>query len=536
MSHSRILVQSIGISACVASLVAVEALRAADTIVAMDCEPIPGLSRSYHNLRLSADINDNRVVAFADRNAIYTVDLDSPGTVNVIAQRGLSVGTNTFLSDFQNHVRINEHGCIAWLAKLSSTTNMDCYPLLDCGETLPGGPILCPSESNAIMRGGTCSTSLLFEQAQINPQEIYDFDVLENGNVTAALGIGFGPAEPPQIAILGPGSHVIYATNGDPAPEMSGVFDTGTPLPSAFRSVTSGVNEPVGFSADVENGATFIRTMASILNDTIVDCNAVANHTIGEYTNPVIDLGCTECFGDNADSVVHLVAIEDGVGTVCSSGAGHPTAYVETNTVSDTSRLLIEQGVPYATLGCGALCDMDRRASASIVTTVNSSCVIADGVAVFAGSYYPSGESCLDSIDAIFVCTGANRVYVLVEEGDRLPAPHSGRVFTSFGDPRVNSVGDVVFWAGHDVQCNDPLEDCGSVFAYDLNAFLSGLTDPCPADIDDDGMVGNSDLNTVLAAWGPCATFPCCADIDGTGTVDVNDLFQVLAAWGPCCP
>ena len=56
--------------------------------------------------------------------------------------------------------------------------------------------------------------------------------------------------------------------------------------------------------------------------------------------------------------------------------------------------------------------------------------------------------------------------------------------------------------------------------------------DPCPADLDDDGMVGFIDLLFLLDAWGLC---DCCrADIDGSGTVDFGDLLIVLSAWGPC--
>ena len=55
--------------------------------------------------------------------------------------------------------------------------------------------------------------------------------------------------------------------------------------------------------------------------------------------------------------------------------------------------------------------------------------------------------------------------------------------------------------------------------------------EPCPADLDDDGMVGVSDLNQILAAWGNKGGPE---DLDGTGFVDIGDILAVLAAWGPC--
>ncbi|MEE8156192.1 MAG: M20/M25/M40 family metallo-hydrolase [Phycisphaerales bacterium] len=56
--------------------------------------------------------------------------------------------------------------------------------------------------------------------------------------------------------------------------------------------------------------------------------------------------------------------------------------------------------------------------------------------------------------------------------------------------------------------------------------------DPCPADLDDNGSVGASDLLTLLASWGPCED--CAADFDGNGSVGASDLLTLLANWGPC--
>ena len=58
---------------------------------------------------------------------------------------------------------------------------------------------------------------------------------------------------------------------------------------------------------------------------------------------------------------------------------------------------------------------------------------------------------------------------------------------------------------------------------------LCGEPDPCPADFDDDGQVGTSDLLHLLACWGQ----PC-GDLDGDDDTDTNDLLILLASWGPC--
>jgi hypothetical protein len=56
--------------------------------------------------------------------------------------------------------------------------------------------------------------------------------------------------------------------------------------------------------------------------------------------------------------------------------------------------------------------------------------------------------------------------------------------------------------------------------------------EPCPWDIDGDGMVSVTDFLELLAAWGPNPGHP--ADIDGDGTVGVTDFLQLLANWGGC--
>ena len=57
--------------------------------------------------------------------------------------------------------------------------------------------------------------------------------------------------------------------------------------------------------------------------------------------------------------------------------------------------------------------------------------------------------------------------------------------------------------------------------------------DPCPADLNDDGLVGPPDLGILLALWDTDGT-PNSADINGDGTVNASDLGPLLGAWGVC--
>ncbi len=56
-------------------------------------------------------------------------------------------------------------------------------------------------------------------------------------------------------------------------------------------------------------------------------------------------------------------------------------------------------------------------------------------------------------------------------------------------------------------------------------------TPPCPADFDDDGIVGSADLATLLSEWGTPGTV---SDLDDDGTVGPSDLAILLGAWGDC--
>lgn len=58
--------------------------------------------------------------------------------------------------------------------------------------------------------------------------------------------------------------------------------------------------------------------------------------------------------------------------------------------------------------------------------------------------------------------------------------------------------------------------------------------DPCPQDINDDGMVDGLDLLFVLASWGYCPG--CAADLNADGVVNGIDVAMIIGNWGPACP
>ncbi|UCD75621.1 MAG: hypothetical protein JSV91_01645, partial [Phycisphaerales bacterium] len=56
-------------------------------------------------------------------------------------------------------------------------------------------------------------------------------------------------------------------------------------------------------------------------------------------------------------------------------------------------------------------------------------------------------------------------------------------------------------------------------------------SNPCPCDVNDDGVVDIDDIFDVLAHW---SEGPGDYDVNNDGIVDIDDVFDVLADWGPC--
>ncbi len=66
-----------------------------------------------------------------------------------------------------------------------------------------------------------------------------------------------------------------------------------------------------------------------------------------------------------------------------------------------------------------------------------------------------------------------------------------------------------------------------------VSATFTNLGGPgIPGDVDNDGLVGTSDLLLLLGAWGTCPPKgACAADLDGDGIVGTTDLLILLGNW-----
>ena len=78
--------------------------------------------------------------------------------------------------------------------------------------------------------------------------------------------------------------------------------------------------------------------------------------------------------------------------------------------------------------------------------------------------------------------------------------------------------------------------DCDDGVACTLDECIASVCadtpNDCPVDFDCDGVVGASDLGSLLVDWGPCPE--CEVDLDDDGEVGAFDLAILLGAWGSC--
>ena len=70
----------------------------------------------------------------------------------------------------------------------------------------------------------------------------------------------------------------------------------------------------------------------------------------------------------------------------------------------------------------------------------------------------------------------------------------------------------------------------GAEGVSNLEVYLPDFPDPCPWDLDGNGIVGVGDLLQLFANWGT----PGPGDFNNDGTVGVGDMLIMFANWGPC--
>ena len=88
-----------------------------------------------------------------------------------------------------------------------------------------------------------------------------------------------------------------------------------------------------------------------------------------------------------------------------------------------------------------------------------------------------------------------------------------------------------------DCNKNGELDLCDIADEFSSDENNNGIPDECerpqcPWDLDDNAIVGASDVLALLASWGRCKGCP--ADFDDNGFVGASDILALLANWGLC--
>ncbi len=103
-------------------------------------------------------------------------------------------------------------------------------------------------------------------------------------------------------------------------------------------------------------------------------------------------------------------------------------------------------------------------------------------------------------------------------------------------DGAWNAGSAYIFGGLGDCNDNGELDLCDIADGKSTDDNNNGIPDECendcPWDLDGSGVVGASDLLSLLVSWGPCKGCP--ADFDGDGNVGAADLLALLVNWGPC--
>jgi hypothetical protein len=155
-----------------------------------------------------------------------------------------------------------------------------------------------------------------------------------------------------------------------------------------------------------------------------------------------------------------------------------------------------------------------------------SICISDAGVVVFTaslvGGEFPTGGTAImafDTVNGLRVLAKTNDTNFTGTPVNQLSLIGGTGVNGNGGNTGINPSGYLVARFG----------DTASAIYTIARINLDPGTAPCPADFDNDGEVGASDLATLLGAWGTNG-----ADLDGDGDTGASDLAILLAAWGNC--
>ena len=459
-------------------------------------DPSPDFNGIYSIFSGGALVNSNGDVAYrstllstlggpADSLMINKWPGDG-GNVQIVARGGDPVpgGDGDFGS--AGAMTINEAGDVAFAAALQNTINFSGIFVGD-GENLTkiaqtGDPI--NGETSTV---GLVTTSLL----SMNESGTVAFNTFPFGGNSSLL--------------IGDGTSVdVIVASGDPAPGDSGgmfVFPALTQfgiteddrVAFVTTAQVNGQNEAAVFIADI-NGVDAIMRKGDILpnND-------------GLFLNATFDNGT---FGVNSVGRVAFAAQLTGTSQGQENDLGIFTG--DENNLTE----VVREG------------DIAPGGEVEVFVAFDSIAINDAGEVAFRALIEEPDTIFTDKL-ALFYWSPQDGLREIIREGDSLAGGTTGDVFMQGSTPTS------LFGQGSGTQSLD--EDGRVAFKFfagpvGLAVWSPGVDASCPGDLDEDQVVGFTDLVLLLGQWQQ----PGSGDLDESGTVDFADLVLLLNLWGDC--
>ena len=98
----------------------------------------------------------------------------------------------------------------------------------------------------------------------------------------------------------------------------------------------------------------------------------------------------------------------------------------------------------------------------------------------------------------------------------------------------IPTLTDSILCGNSPDQIDGPWDDDGSNCVATSCDDCDLPSDPCPTDLDLNGITDGGDLGAFFIFWGDCPVDGCPADFNDDGVVNGTDLGILFSAWGPC--
>jgi len=314
-----------------------------------------------------------------------------------------------------------------------------------------------------------------------------------------------------------PGSARVFVSVDGGSFVDSPLVESGSSWIAVLPAIACGTSMNYYFSAELAGGGVFIDPVGA-------PNNSFGVLSIGEF---VVDIAEGFEANDGGWTVENTGPITDGewlraqpVGTILS---GQIAAPFEQTTPGGAWAFLTGVGVPGGAAGAS-----DLDGGPTVLTSAPFDLDGVDGYVSYNRWFFCSNLANPSTADELVVEISNNggATWTTVE----VVAENAGEwvnntfLVSEYVTPSANML--VRFTA--DDTPNNSVTEAG-VDDFIVERLVCAVENPCPSDLNGDGVVDGADLGALLSAWGTAE-----GDLNGDGIVDGADLGILLSNWGPC--